>query len=120
LIFGTAALILPCEQCEIAYIDNVSYAKKYAKYSPGILLYHHYLKELSERKHLIYLGDGEYEYKAKYSSVKKKVYDGTVYRNSCWKMKLRSIPLMWDRIYHSGICAGLRRIKHFMFCGDER
>lgn len=84
-----AAVILSCEQCEIVYIENLSYNAIFSKYSPGQLLYNWYLKELvRKRKKEIFLGGGNYEYKERYNSDKQTVYDGKIYRNNLIKKKM--------------------------------
>ena len=80
------SMILSCEQCDIVYLDNLSYNPEYSKYSPGQILYSFYLKQLIQKgKVMIYLGGGDLEYKKRYGSIKKTVYDGVIYRNAFWK-----------------------------------
>jgi len=78
----TASILLSCEQCPIAYLENLTYNHDLAKYSPGLILYDMFLKKLIEhRKEELYLAGGDLEYKKHYGSIELQVSDGCIYRN---------------------------------------
>lgn len=84
LYFGKdiVAILFSCEQCPIAYLENLSYDIRYSKYSPGLQIYEYMLNRLIEKNiKVIFLGGGNYEYKQKYGSIEEILYDGVIYRN---------------------------------------
>ena len=76
------SLVLSCEQCPIAYIENLTYDAKYSKCSPGKMIYHYFLEALI-RKGIkeIYLSGGNYEYKRHYGSIEEFRYTGIIHRH---------------------------------------
>ena len=77
LTFGDTivSLILSCEQCENAYLENLTYDKSLSKYSPGKLIYIDFLCRMVEKhKKSLYLGGGNYEYKKQFDSIEKETY----------------------------------------------
>lgn len=83
-----AAIILTCEQCPIAYLENLTYDMEFSKYSPGMMAYEMVLERLiAKGKTHFFLGGGHYDYKKKYNSVETHVTSGKVYRS--WMMALK-------------------------------
>ena len=77
-----ASIILSCEQCEIAYIENLTYDIELSEFSPGQILYDEYLKKLINKGFReIYLLGGEYSYKKRYGSIEEIVYNSEIPRN---------------------------------------
>lgn len=77
-----AAVFLSCEQCPIAYLENLTYDPELYEYSPGQILYDEYLKLLIKQKVKgIFLLGGDYSYKKRYGSIEDNVFNCTVYRN---------------------------------------
>lgn len=77
-----AAIILTCEQCPIAYLENLTYDMELSKYSPGMMAYEMVLERLiAKGKTHFFLGGGHYDYKKKYDSVETHVTDGKIYRS---------------------------------------
>ena len=82
------AMVLSCEQCPIVYIENLTYDLEFSKYSPGQVLYDKYLQNLIDKKYkTIYLAGGNLDYKKRYGSVEKTVYDGVIFRNTFYRIK---------------------------------
>ena len=76
------SLVLSCEQCPIVYIENITYDIVYAKYSPGKMIYHHYLGELVKKgKKELFLSGGQLDYKRHYGSREETIYTGRVFRS---------------------------------------
>lgn len=101
-----AAIALSCEQCSIAYLDNITYDMELADYSPGQILYDEYLKQLinSAEKggggiRQVYLLGGSYAYKKRYGSIEEEVFHCTVYRNPVTNMMKYGIS-MARKYYH--------------------
>ena len=100
------SIILSCEQCDVVYLENMAYSKYFEQYSPGKILYGHYLEELVKKgKKTIYLGGGYYSYKERYGSIQEEVYSGTIYRN----MTVNYFTFLKSKSY-----LGLRGIYHFI------
>lgn len=77
-----AAIVLTCEQCPIAYLENLTYDMELSKYSPGMMAYDMVLERLiSKGKTHFYLGGGNYDYKRKYNSIETMVTSGKKYRS---------------------------------------
>jgi hypothetical protein len=95
-----AAVLFMCEQCSIAYLENLSYNTQYAKYSPGLQVYEYALTRLIEKKiKTIYLGGGDYDYKRKYKSVEEELCDGIIFRNLYYKAKYELITYYNKHLY---------------------
>lgn len=76
------SMVLSCEQCEVVYIENLTYDTNYSKYSAGQVLYDYYLKRLVEKeKKEIFLAGGNLSYKKRYGSIEETVYHGVIYRH---------------------------------------
>ena len=108
------SLVLSCEQCPAAYIENLTYDMKYSKYSPGKMIYHYFLEALIRKgvKEL-YLGGGKgknYEYKRHYGSIEDFVYSGVIHRHFHRRLLYR-LKLMTKKIIPAGF---IRYIKHFL------
>lgn len=59
------------------YQVNLAYDHKYSKYSIGEMLYYYGIEEMIKRKiKRIYLGGGEYDYKANSKAIKTNTYEG--------------------------------------------
>lgn len=102
LYFGEkiAAMILTCEQCPIAYLENLTYDMELSKYSPGMMAYDMVLEILiSKGKKVFYLGGGDYDYKKKYDSIETTVTEGKIYRSWLVKLKYKWIDLYNKRLY---------------------
>ena len=79
------SMVLSCEQCPTAYIENITYDTAYAKYSPGIMVYTYFLEALIRKKYPeVFLMGGKLEYKRYYGSIEDNLYTGKIYR-SIWK-----------------------------------
>lgn len=75
------AVLFTCEQCPDVYLENLSYDSKYAKFSPGMILYAHTLQTLFDKgKKNIYLGNGDQPYKLHFNSINEVAYSGRIYR----------------------------------------
>ena len=101
LYFGdtVGAIVCSCEQYENVYLENLTYDPEYAKYSLGAILYDEYLKKLIEKKKKsVYLGYGNYSYKALYGAVSQPVFFVTVYRSKCLFLKVIKIPALKSKI----------------------
>lgn len=82
------AVILSSEQCECVFLQNLTYDIKYAKFSPGTVLYHHFLGELVKKgKKEIFLGGGELEYKKRYGAEEEIIYRCVIFRRFGDKIK---------------------------------
>jgi hypothetical protein len=102
LYFGgtIAAMILTCEQCSIAYLENLTYDMELSKYSPGMIAYEMVLERLiSKGKTAFYLGGGDYDYKKKYDSVETAVTEGKIYRSWLIELKYKWIDFYNKRLY---------------------
>ena len=76
------SMVLSCEQCDVVYIENLTYDSNYSKYSAGQVLYDYYLKRLVEKgKRAIFLAGGNLSYKKRYGSIEEIVYHGVIYRH---------------------------------------
>lgn len=63
------AMILSCEQGSCVYFENTTYDARLSSYSLGTVLYYHYIEKLIEKgKEGLFLGGGQYRYKAMFSS----------------------------------------------------
>ena len=75
------------------YFENFSFDVKYHKYSLGMVLYYHIIKDLIEnKKQRFYLLGGNYDYKQKFNGIATETYTGYVYRNKnlvkhCYMLK---------------------------------
>lgn len=98
-----AAIALSCEQCSIAYLENITYDTELAGYSPGQILYDEYLKQLINERgrgiQELYLLGGSYAYKKRYGSIEEEVFHCTVYRNPVVNMMKYGIS-MARKYYH--------------------
>lgn len=102
LYFGgkIAAMILTCEQCSIAYLENLTYDMELSKYSPGMMAYEMVLERLILKgKTAFYLGGGNYDYKKKYDSVETAVTEGKIYRSWLIGLKYKWIDFYNKRLY---------------------
>ena len=87
---GLLGVLFSCEQCSIAYLENLTYNQEFARLSPGQVLYDHYLVRLIEKgKREIYLYGGNLAYKKRYGSIEDMVYNGRVFRNGCVFLSLK-------------------------------
>ena len=94
------AIVLTCEQCPIAYLENLTYDMELAEYFPGMMAYDMVLEKLvSKGKTHFYLGGGNYDYKKKYDSVETSVTGGRVYR-SLWLSVRYRVRLKIDEYLH--------------------
>lgn len=76
-------IVFSCEQCPIVYIENLTYNPEFARFSPGQVLYDHYLVRLIEKGNReIYLYGGNLSYKKRYGSTEETVYRGRIYRSA--------------------------------------
>ena len=76
------SMVLSCEQCPIAYINNLTYDMKYSAYSPGRMIYHYYIEALTKKgRRDLFLGVGTNEYKLRYGGIRSEVYGFFVYRS---------------------------------------
>ena len=97
-----AAIVLSCEQCRTAYIDNITFDLGMAKYSPGQVLYDEYLKCLIRKGvRCIYLLGGDYGYKRRYGSIEETVYNCSIPRS------------LFKRTEKWGICLA-KELYHFI------
>lgn len=102
LYFGNiiAAIIITCEQCAIAYLENLTYDMELSKYSPGMMAYDMVLERLiSKGKTEFYLGGGDYDYKKKYDSVETAVTEGKIYKSWLIGFKYRWVDFYNKRLY---------------------
>ena len=101
---GIVAIILSCEQCGIVYLENLAYNGKYGHFSPGQILYRHYLERLIEKKRKnLYLMGGDYEYKGRYGGIEDTVYNGIIYRG---------FKGNWKNYYKPTIVGAYKKLKH--------
>jgi len=64
------------------YFENITYNKDFAKYGLGIVLYDYVLKDLiNAGKTMLYLGDGNQEYKRRFCGENQMAFDGVIYRH---------------------------------------
>lgn len=113
LYFGDkiAAIILTCEQCPIAYLENLTFDVELSKYSPGMIAYEMVLERLIlKRKRAFYLGGGEYDYKKKYDSIETIVSEGKIYKSRIVEMKYKLIDFSNKHLYWK-----IRYLKHKLF-----
>lgn len=95
------AIVLTCEQCPIAYLENLTYNIAFASYSPGDISYDFMLKSLVQKGiSSIFLGGGDYRYKKRYDSIETAVSDGIIYRSKLIELKYKCIDfynkhLLW-------------------------
>ena len=76
------SIILSCEQCPIAYIENITYNLEYKNYFPGMIIYDYYIHRLVEKhKSELFLGGGPLDFKRKYGSIEENIYEGIIYKN---------------------------------------
>jgi len=76
------AIMLSCEQCPIVNLENFTFDTKFAKYSPGRIVYDMVLERLiSKGKTIVYLGGGDYDYKKKYNSIINFTHEGKLYKS---------------------------------------
>ena len=76
------SMVLSCEQTQYASLQNLTYDTKYAQYSPGKMLFHHYIEELTrKRKRELRMGFGTYKYKMHYGCITHPVYFTVFYRH---------------------------------------
>ncbi len=107
------SLILSCEQCDVVYIENLTYDLEFSKYSPGQVLYDWYLKRLIEKgKTGLFLSGGNLEYKRRYGGIEEQVSDFVLYRKNLSGYLLKSRDLFADNIkrIYMKIPAGNREI----------
>ena len=75
------SMVLSCEQGSISYIDNLTYNVKYSGYSPGKIIYHHYIETMINKgRHELFLGAGGPDYKRHYGSIEQTVYNTIIHR----------------------------------------
>ncbi|WP_455664223.1 GNAT family N-acetyltransferase [Phocaeicola sp.] len=97
----TVAIVLTCEQCPIAYLENLTYNIEFAAYSPGDISYDFMLRSLVQKGiSSIFLGGGNYRYKKRYDSIETTVSDGVIYRSKLIKLRYKCIDfynrhLLW-------------------------
>ena len=105
------SVVLSCEQCPVAYIENLTYDTRYSKYSPGKMIYHYFLEALI-RKGIkeLYLSGGNYEYKRHYGSIEEFVYSGVIHRRFHRRL-LHAFKLLMKKIIPAKC---IRYIKHFI------
>lgn len=76
-----AVILMSCEQSKGVYFENMTYNNTFASYSPGLIAYDIYLKELIKKgKDVIFLLGGVYQYKRRYGSVEHNVAEYSVVR----------------------------------------
>lgn len=91
------SIVLSCEQCPAAYIENLTYSTEYAKYSPGKMAYHYFLESLiRKRKTELFLRDGNHEYKRHYGSIEETAYSGVIYRKAWRSIIHRAVSIIMD------------------------
>ena len=65
---------------EEIYQVNITNNQKYSKYGIGVMLYYYAIENLIKRKFKrVYLGGGEYDYKANSKAIKSNTYEGYFY-----------------------------------------
>ena len=78
------SMVLSCEQTQYASLQNLTYDTKYSEYSPGKMLFHHYIEELTKKgKRELHMGFGNYKYKMHYGCITHPVYFTVFYRHFC-------------------------------------
>lgn len=83
-----AAILFSCEQCPIAYLENLTYDTRFKEFSPGLIVYDLYLSSLIVKgKRELYLEGGDYDYKKRYGSMETMVGEGRIYRSLGIKLK---------------------------------
>ena len=69
------------ETGENVFFENFSYNQKYAKYSPGMVLYYFLISDLiARKKKRLYLLGGNLEYKKHFNGIATMTYSGFLYR----------------------------------------
>lgn len=98
------SILLSCEQCRIVYLENLAYDPSFSKYSPGQILYQHYLERLIEkgRKDLFLMG-GDYEYKRRYGAIEDTVFFGVIFNRFREK---------WENIYKIRLRKKYKQFRH--------
>lgn len=70
-----------CETGDNVFFENFSYNQKYAKYSPGMVLYHYLISDIIARgKKKLFLLGGNLEYKRHFNGIATTTHTGTLYR----------------------------------------
>ena len=109
------SIVLSCEQCPIAYIDNLTYDLKYSAYSPGKMIYHHYVETMIKKgHHELFLGAGGPDYKRHYSSVEETVYSVTIHRQLYKRVApyiRKFIKMFIPKKFIAALSATARRVK---------
>jgi len=103
LKFGeqSAAMVLTCEQCPIAYLENLTYDQTFSLYSPGMMAYEMVLERLiTKGKTHFYLGGGDYDYKKKYGSMETQVTSGRIYRSKIVAARYKFHSFVNKYIFH--------------------
>lgn len=74
-------IIFFCLVENVVYLENFSYDRNLAEYSPGYITYVLFLEELISRNcRLLFLGGGDYNYKKRFGAEERTVYNGVIYR----------------------------------------
>jgi len=106
-----AAMILTCEQCPIAYLENLTYDLTFSRYSPGLIAYEMVMERLiSKGKKVFYLGGGDYDYKKKYDSVETIVTEGKIYKS--WPVEIK---YKWIEFYNKHLYWKIKSIRKRLF-----
>ncbi len=80
------AVLLYCLNGGTVYLENISYHQQYKKCSPGIILYEHFLEQMTLNGiKCVFLNGGNQSYKARFDSKEYLVYSGNIYRNRAVK-----------------------------------
>jgi hypothetical protein len=75
------SILFICELDDIVYLENITYNKNFAQYGPGVVLYDYLLKDLiCNGKKVLYLGDGNQEYKRRFCGENQLAFDGVIGR----------------------------------------
>lgn len=74
------AIIFFCACNRTIYLENISYNREYAKYSPGFLLYVYFVQQMIEEgRKYIFLGGAKQDYKRKFNSIERCCYTGDIF-----------------------------------------
>lgn len=93
------SIVSTCEQCNTAYLDNLTYNPEYKKYSPGTVLYIHVLEELiRKQKKKLFLGDGHQIYKSYFGGIETNLYEGWASRKNFFSRALSFMGIIHTRI----------------------
>lgn len=104
------AIVLTCEQCPIAYLENLTYNTEFASYSPGDISYDFVLKSLIQKGiSSIFLGGGDYRYKKRYGSIETAVSDGVIYRSKLIKLRYKCIDF-----YNKHLLWKIKSLKNYL------